>query len=73
MAALYYKTDDGVYHSISEIETVEELVTELDEKLLDGCEGISTIKDLREGGCFEADVKIPEGFIEEFDNWIREI
>lgn len=74
MGTLYYKTDDGVYHSISEIETVENRVAELDEKLLEGCEGISTIKDLREAGCFEAnitDVKIPEDFVEKFDNWVR--
>lgn len=73
MGTLYYKTDDGVYHSIGEIETVEDIVTKLDEKLLEGCEGVSTIKDLREGEYFEADVKMPEGFMEELDNWISEI
>lgn len=73
MGTLYYKTDDGVYHSISEIETVEDMVTKLDEKLLEGCEGVYTIKDLRELGHFTADVKIPEGFMEEFDNSIKEI
>ena len=73
MGPLYYKTDDGKYHTLRDIETVEDMVTKLDEKLLEGCEGISTIQDLREGGCFEADVKIPEGFIEELDNWIRKI
>ena len=73
MGTLYYKTDDGVYHSIGEIETVEDMVTKLDEKLLDGCEGIYTIKDLREFGHFTADVTIPEGFMEEFDKCIKEI